>query len=227
MSRTPRAVAVIVPANNEAATVASCVASIKAAAGRLPASLSCAVLVVADACTDTTARCAAEAGAQIRTVGWGNVGRSRAAGAQAALQRFDPDKLWLACTDADSVVPRDWLTSQLHAAMRGWDAFAGTVRLGTGPRHMFDEHYRPRQGHHHGHGANLGVRAAAYLHVGGFPPLATGEDVTLLARLRSHRYRVLATAETPVHTSARLYGRAPHGFAQNLRTLSRTAAAAG
>jgi hypothetical protein len=34
-------------------------------------------------------------------------------------------------------------------------------------------------GHHHVHGANLGMSASAYGAAGGFPPLRTHEDVAL------------------------------------------------
>ncbi|WP_082469062.1 glycosyltransferase [Sciscionella sediminilitoris] len=217
-----QAIAVIVPAHDEAASIEACVDSVLVAGTRLPTTLDFAVIVVADTCTDETPWRATRAGAHTHTVQWRNVGRSRAAGADEALRHFGIAGLWIACTDADTVVPRDWLTSQLRAAVCGWDAFAGTVRLAAGLRHAFDARYRPRQGHRHAHGANLGVRAVAYTRVGGFPPLATGEDAGLLARLRAHRFPVLATAEAPVRTSARLNGRAPRGFAHDLRMLNDT-----
>src|SRR5690606_39684918 len=42
---------------------------------------------------------------------------------------------------------------------------------------------RYEDGHPHVHGANLGVSAAAYRAVGGFPPLAAHEDQALVAAL--------------------------------------------
>ncbi|WP_157183111.1 glycosyltransferase [Sciscionella marina] len=181
---------------------------------------------MADTCTDETPWRAARARAQTHTVRWHNVGRSRAAGVDEAHRHFGATGLWIACTDADSAVPPDWLTNQLRAAVCGWDAFVGTVRLSAGPRHAFDARYRARQGHRHAHGANLGVRAQAYTRIGGFPPLATGEDAGLLAHLRAYRFPVLATSAAPVRTSARLDGRAPRGFAHDLRTLDHTTGSA-
>lgn len=221
MNRMPRAVAVVVPARNEQDTIAECVWSIKAAASALPTGVSCEVLVVADACTDNTACRAARTGASTLVINGHNVGRARAAGTEAMLHRWGSEGVWIACTDADSVVPPHWLVAQLRAATSGWDAVAGTVQLADeNVREAFQCHYHPITGHSHAHGANLSVRADAYMRVGGFPLVATGEDTGLLTRLHKWGFRVLATAEGPVRTSARLYGRAPAGFADNLRALA-------
>ncbi|WP_338598563.1 glycosyltransferase [Saccharopolyspora sp. SCSIO 74807] len=221
MNRTPRAIAVIIPARNEQDTIAECVRSVRAAASQLPTDVSFAVLVVADACTDSTARRAAHGGAFTLPINGSNVGRARAVGTEAMLRRWGSNGVWIACTDADSVVPLNWLVAQLEAAASGWDAVAGTVRIADENLHdAFERHYRPVAGHSHAHGANLGVRADAYLRVGGFPPLATGEDAGLLTRLHRRNFRILATVEEPVRTSARLHGRAPAGFAENLRSLA-------
>ncbi|GGU51567.1 hypothetical protein GCM10010289_84950 [Streptomyces violascens] len=69
---------------------------------------------------------------------------------------------------------------------------------------------RPSPGRHswrhpHVHGANLGVRASAYLSVGGFPPLVVGEDVALVQALERHGHRILPTDTCPVETSSRLH----------------------
>lgn len=220
MNRAPRAVAIIVPASDEQDTIGECVRSVRVAASTLPASVSFQVLVVADACTDKTERRAARAGAATLAVNWHNVGHARAAGTEAVLHRWGSEGVWIACTDADSIVPPQWLAAQLQAAARGWDAVAGTVQLtDESVREAFEAHYRPVAGHSHAHGANLSVRADAYQQIGGFPPLATGEDEALLSRLHRSGFRVLATAEQPVRTSARLHGRAPAGFAEDLRSL--------
>ncbi|MFD9466963.1 glycosyltransferase [Streptomyces sp. NPDC060027] len=73
--------------------------------------------------------------------------------------------------------------------------------------------------HPHVHGANLGVSAAAYLRVGGFEPLPTGEDRDLAARLFAAGHRVARTDQHAVHTAARLRGRAPGGLADLLASL--------
>ncbi|MDY6995696.1 MAG: glycosyltransferase family 2 protein, partial [Actinomycetota bacterium] len=75
--------------------------------------------------------------------------------------------------------------------------------------------------HDHVHGANMGFRADAYWQVGGFRALATGEDVELAQRFEDAGLRIDRDAGLSVATSDRRQGRAPRGFAQHLRSLSR------
>ncbi|MEV8038339.1 hypothetical protein [Streptomyces sp. NPDC086182] len=63
------------------------------------------------------------------------------------------------------------------------------------------------------------MSAAAYLRVGGFAPLPTGEDRDLAARLFAAGYRIARTDQHAVHTAARLRGRAPGGLADLLASL--------
>ena len=78
-----------------------------------------------------------------------------------------------------------------------------------------------RKGHDHVHGANMGFRADAYWQLGGFRALATGEDVELVERFEAGGYRVHRDPTLSVTTSARVQGRAPGGFAEHLRAMSR------
>ena len=94
----------------------------------------------------------------------------------------------------------DWSPHPAHIQRR-WRAF-----------------YRPSAGHGHVHGANVGLRADAYLDAGGFASLDRDEDVTLVALL-AHR-RVARTASIPVLTSARRSGRASGGFADHIAGLT-------
>jgi hypothetical protein len=82
--------------------------------------------------------------------------------------------------------------------------------------------------HHHDHvyGANLGVRADAYLDVGGFPDVPVGEDQHLVDRLAERGHQLSRTTEVRVVTSGRLRGRAVGGLADHLAVLtSRTSPA--
>lgn len=218
------AVAVVVPAHDERELLPACLASLRVAA-RHPAlrRLDVHVLPVLDACSDgTVAPGALEITAR-------NVGVARGAGFAAALAREagrPAEQLWLATTDADSTVPPDWLAVQLRLAARGAEAVTGTVRVadwGRQParvRRAFARTYgTPPDGHLHVHGANLGVSAAAYLAVGGMPPLPVSEDQALVDELRAAGRRVVATGCIPVRTSARRQGRAAGGFADHLRGL--------
>ena len=56
-------------------------------------------------------------------------GRGRAARALSRLAAHDPDDIWIACTDADSRVPADWLEHQVQLADGGVDLVLGTVEL--------------------------------------------------------------------------------------------------
>jgi len=78
--------------------------------------------------------------------------------------------------------------------------------------------------HPHVHGANLGVRADAYLAVGGWADLATAEDHDLWRRLGAAGAALVTTIEAPVTTSGRGDGRAPSGFAALLTSLGQLAA---
>jgi hypothetical protein len=70
-----------------------------------------------------------------------------------------------------------------------------------------------RENHPHVHGANLGIRGDAYLGLGGWRPLATGEDIDLAGRpAQAGHLRITRTASIPVVTSTRTAGRALSGF---------------
>jgi hypothetical protein len=70
------------------------------------------------------------------------------------------------------------------------------------------------------HGANLGVRADAYLAAGGWPALASGEDNGLWDALRATGVPVISTRTVQVVTSSRTATRATGGFGQWLGELA-------
>ncbi|MGW6055478.1 glycosyltransferase [Streptomyces sp. NPDC055189] len=231
---TPSALAVIVPAHDEARRITACLRSLRVAAAQA-APLRVVLVVAADACTDATAILAARAGAHVVETHGRNVGAARAAGINRALELLADagPEAWLAMTDADTTVPADWLTHQAAWARQKYDAVLGTIRLAPDTanaslvaRHDAEyfrtrRHGRAGRGweHPHVHGANLGVSAAAYCRIGGFAPLPAGEDRDLAARLFATGHRIARTDQHPVHTSARLHGRAPGGLADLLAHL--------
>lgn len=73
-----------------------------------------------------------------------------------------------------------------------------------------------RDSHTHVHAANLGVRASAYLAVGGFSELQVAEDHALWNELRRRRFHCVSPLDVRVSTSARLRARAPGGFGDTL-----------
>ena len=72
------------------------------------------------------------------------------------------------------------------------------------------------------------MSADAYSALGGWPPIATGEDVVLARRaaLAGH-LRTVRSAACPVHTSVRPFGRAPFGFSSHLRGLAALSLSSG
>lgn len=220
--------AVVVPAHDEAELLPRCLAGLAAAVDRV-AAVPVEVVVVADACTDATVAVAEAAGVSVVTITAGRVGAARAAGMEYALRR-GPDGLWLATTDADSLVPPDWLAWHLAHARAGAGLLAGTVEVDDwtpwpyGLRSRYDTRYRAAvdgTAHAHVHGANLGVSGPAYLATGGFPPVAHDEDHALIARARAIGARIVSDTRCPVLTSSRSEAaRAPHGFASHLVALA-------
>lgn len=228
-----RAIGVVVPAHNEESLLPRCLASVRRAArvvDRIPVHL----VVAADACRDATASVARRAGAAVVTIGARSVGAARAAGVREVLRRtahLDPADVWLATTDADTLVPASWLSQHVGYGDQGWDAVAGTVWVTdwSGYRSevpvLFRERYGPSTGPHaHVHGANLGCRAAAYLRAGGFPGVPTAEDHALITALTATGSRIRHTGALTVITSARRDSRAPHGFGEYLAELDAASA---
>jgi hypothetical protein len=109
-------------------------------------------------------------------------------------------------------------------ARRGADLVLGTVLPGPdllpAIRAEWLARHHLRDGHPHVHGANLGIRGDAYLALGGWRPLATGEDADLAGRAARAGYlRITRTASIPVITSVRSAGRTPGGFPGYLRAM--------
>ena len=232
-----RAVGVVVPAHDEEELLGECLAGLRVAAAH-PAlrGLEVRVVVVLDSCADTSGAVARAAGARCVEVDARCVGTARAAGAEAVLRdlrtglRAHDDEFWrrtwVATTDADSVVARDWLAEQVRLAATGADAVVGVVDVdltdaAPGVADRYAALYgRVADGHRHVHGASLGVRASAYRAVGGFAPLTVSEDVALVDALRVAGHPVVASAAVRVRTSPRLDARARGGFGDLLARLA-------
>ncbi len=212
-------IGILVPAHNEEDRIGACLDSLQRAAldPALDGEDVC-IVVALDACTDGTWLECQRRGVETLSLDACCVGVARAAAADVLLAR---GARWLASTDGDSEVPADWLSGQLAG---GHDVFCGLVDLKcetTGQRLYQLFHQAERWGHDHGriHGANLGIAARTYLDAGGFDALECHEDVALVRRLEAGGTRVHWADEPRVLTSARLHGRAPHGFAAYLRDL--------
>lgn len=213
-------IVVVVPAHNEMAVLSECLNSIDVA--REQVDVPVRVVVVLDDCTDGTAGCIPPGIGAIEVTGR-SVGQARRAG-------FDhggwDSNTWFATTDADSVVPSNWLSEQLLVAAEGWDAFVGTIAARDWKdwppevAERFLSAYQPVDGHRHVHGANLGMWASVYVGVGGFALVDRDEDVDLVARLRLAQVPICWSGRAPVLTSTRRGGRASGGFADYLADLA-------
>jgi glycosyltransferase involved in cell wall biosynthesis len=224
-------VGIVVPAANEQTHIGECLTALIAARDHALTTrayeVEVRILVVLDSCVDGTASIVSRhRGIDAVHCRAGRVGSARAFGAQQLLTSCPAPRsgIWLANTDADSRVPLDWITSMLSYAERGIHLVLGTVcpddDLDLHQRHTWLGRHRLGHGHPHVHGANFGIRADTYLDLGGWPAVASGEDVALADRATAtKRLRVVRTAAIPVTTSARLAGRAPDGFAGYLRAL--------
>lgn len=229
----PAFLGVAVPAHDEEDLVERCLASLhRASSHPLLRRTEVLIVVVADACSDTTAERAAAAGAHVVEIRERNVGMARAAGLAYVLAHAagrDPATVWLAGTDADSTVPPHWLAGQIGLRARGAEAVAGTVRVADWSghsdqvRHRFARHQSTLgTGHDHGHvhGANLALSAEAYVAAGGMPHEALAEDVMLWERVRASGRLVVASGGLAVVTSGRHEARATGGFSHLLRSFA-------
>ncbi|AQA02175.1 hypothetical protein BVC93_06740 [Mycobacterium sp. MS1601] len=224
-----RHVEVVVPARDEEEHVQGCLSSIRAATHLLRSlhpTVSTGVTVVLDSCADSTAEIVRQL--EIHSVAgeFGSVGAARRAGIADALIRADihTDSLWLANTDADTLVPDTWLLTQLQLADNGADAVIGTVTpAGLEPEihRLWREKHCLTEGHGHVHGANLGLRASVYAAAGGFADLTVHEDRDLVRRVRAVTPRWVATHRTTVTTSGRTHSRVDGGFASYVADLAR------
>lgn len=225
------AVGVVIPARDEEDSIVACLDSILAALDTCPDVHESWVVVVADCCGDRTAGLARE-----RLDGRGKVidcsaaspGSARSRGAAEVLAHFaghSPTQVWIANTDADSSVSPDWISQQLRLAEQGLCGVAGIVRVSSvegqdaAVMHevLADYTINLNGTHPHVHGANLGIRADAYIDVGGWSDLTVAEDHCLWRRVRAHGWPTIAAVSSVVFTSGRLHGRAIGGFADTLR----------
>ncbi|MGO9855404.1 MAG: glycosyltransferase [Acidimicrobiales bacterium] len=224
-----RAVGVVVPVHNEESLVMSALGAIERAIRSLPSDVESRVAVVLDSCDDASPRLvrhwseAPGRSAVVVDCRGRNVGLARRKGCAAILSDYaavDPSELWLATTDADSLVPADWLGVQVAARDAGFDMWAGRIGVGDwterplatriGWKRFYAGEHEPI------HGASLGFTATAYVELEGFRALRSGEDRDLCQRGKSVGLRVRHDTRAVVRTSARRAARAPRGFAHAL-----------
>jgi hypothetical protein len=243
------AVVVVVPAHDEERDVADTLATVNRSlthAWQHGAVSEASLEVVAHRCRDRTAAAARRAVGDLRHAHVNRdessttVGQVRDGAARRGLARLETptDETWVLSTDADTRVSPTWVMDILSTAAR--DESVGVVGLAdldhwagdVTSRAEYDallaaKIYDGEPGlhrHDHVYAANLGVRADAYLDVGGFPSVPVGEDQHLVDRLAARGHRLSRTTAVRVTTSGRLRGRAPGGLADHLALLATSAA---
>ena len=231
IAATPSAVGVVLPVHDEEDLLPRALESLGHALDGLPSGIESRVAIVLDNCSDLSGDIAREWArrhqAVLVTEQAGNVGTARRAGCRALFAgwpQLERDALWLATTDSDSRVPADWLTAQLGARRRGAELWAGRVAVADWSSHSDLTRVRWTAAYAAErdpvHGASLGFSASAYVRLGGFRPLPTGEDRDLYHRAQSCRCRIVHDTTAVVVTSARRDGRAPLGFSHVLSTVT-------
>lgn len=166
-----------------------------------------------------------------------NAGRARRAAMAIGLALPHAADALLFTTDADSLPAPDWIAAGA-AALRHADVVAGLIvrqhgaadrgqsrieayydRLHACRRRLDPVPWEALATHHFSGGANIAIRAACYRAIGGFRPLPSAEDATLLDDAARAGFRVRRDAALVVATSSRRDGRAPQGLAGSLRAL--------
>lgn len=238
-------VVVAVPAKDEARAVGDCLAGLDRSirhARHHDLVGDVVVVVSAHRCDDDTAAVAQRA--LVKLGEWGevlvddmsdNVGAVRDRAARRGLALLpDTREAWVFSTDADTVVGTDWIAQVLAVAaeydaacvvgLAALDAWHGSIAGLCAYREVVNRKLHPGSPgneHRHVYGANLAVRADAYLAVGGFADIAHGEDQQLVDGIEAAGYAVARTCQVTVTTSGRTRGRAGGGLADLLRRLQR------
>ena len=215
-------IGVVIPVRNEEALLGACLDAVACAAAHpLLDGEEVMIVIVLDACTDRSAKIAAERSVATEVSNLGLVGAARAMGAARVI---GSGARWISCTDADTIVAPNWLAAQLATDA---DVVCGTVMVDDWSGHSlavqrrYLENYVDADGHCHVHGANLGIATHAYERAGGFPPFAFDEDVALVSALQATGANIAWSAAPRVRTSGRIKSRAPLGFGHYLTLLAR------
>ena len=171
-----------------------------------------------------------------------NAGHARRLAMQAAATQAGPDGVLLT-TDADAVVPPDWVARNLAALRQGADVVCGRavidpVEAAMIPAHLHADDaqecrlidlldqlawsldpqpHDPPPRHTEASGASLAVWATPFRRIGGIPAAASGEDRAFVRALWMADARVRHDPVIQVTVSGRVVGRAEGGMADAIR----------
>jgi GT2 family glycosyltransferase len=171
-----------------------------------------------------------------------NAGHARRQAMQLAADRAGSNSVLLT-TDADSVVPPDWILRNFTALRKGADIVCGRAIIDPVEAAMIPpalhaddalecrligllddlawaldpEPHDPPARHTEASGASLAVRTEAFRRVGGIPAIPAGEDRAFVRALWLMDARVRHDPAIRVTVSGRIVGRAPGGMADAIR----------
>ncbi|WP_428485100.1 glycosyltransferase [Rhodopila sp.] len=171
-----------------------------------------------------------------------NAGQARRMAMALAAREAGRDGILLT-TDADTVVPSDWIGRNLNWLLRGADLVCGKaavdpVEAALIPARLNADHdrerhliqvlddlacqidpdpYDPPRRHAEASGASLAVWVAVFDKVGGIPPTSCGEDRAFVDALRRIDARIRHDPAIEVVVSGRVLGRAEGGMAATLQ----------
>ena len=141
MASVIEAVGVVIPARNQADTIAQCILSIFAANSYAGWRNSLWIVVVADACRDKTVKVARDtvgAFGEVLEVAVQSSGTACGIGASTVFEHFHQKRRYailLANTDADTCVRRDWIDIQLKRQNAGVGSIAQQTNIAAESRH--------------------------------------------------------------------------------------------
>lgn len=227
-------VVVVVPAHDEQDRLAAALDSIEQAASHQDRTVS-GVLVL-DSCTDDTdivGRSFVEGGGVVNWTMVATAARRASSARQFGLDvhlgtddGFAHNRVAVLSTDADTLVPVDWIAVHVGLLESGLDAVAGIVELAAEAQADLDHaawfaeytsNFRLGGHHPHVHCANLSVRLDALLAAGGFGHADRAEDIDLWNRLAQVPGALRSSTQASVvRTSPRRDGRVVGGFASAL-----------
>ena len=196
-------ISIVVPAFNEATMLPLCLDAIQ----KQDYKGDFEVIIADNASTDNTVRIAQKFNAKVVYEKRRGAVYARITGFNAATGEI------IASTDADTLVPIDWLTS-IEIALRDQN-YAGIVgayelnNTNTFSKKLVGSfvpylRFIDKLVGAHFAGANFAVRRLAYIEVGGFDPsFITGEDLELSRRLRDCGFELKVDYKICVKTSAR------------------------
>lgn len=238
-------IAICIPVRNEEARLPAMFTALEALDDATDRQVEICLLL--DTCVDgSAALCAAYRDRSRHRVtivagpaGGSNAGLARDRAMRIGVATLGDGNGILLTTDADSRPCPDWLTATV-AALAHADVVAGqVVREGSGASDDQDR----IDGYHERlfalrrridpvpweapvtqpfvSGANIALRVASYVALGGFTPLPHGEDARLIDDAQRAGLRVRRDAASMVRTSDRRTGRVEHGLAAALRHVDR------